>query len=120
MRAVVRRERYGARVFKVAGKLKDVPDCCPSEPIERLVLISDNTDVPGISRKPEEKLLLDIVGVLVLVHQYISNAAGNSGSYLRIFEKFKEEFLLVGKVYAVFLKQLGLVCLISPANDTDE
>jgi hypothetical protein len=73
MGAVVRVEGYGpAGALREEGwKFKDVPYSSPSESVQTLVIVPNNTDVVLVVPKEFEDFLLDCVCVLIFVHHEI-------------------------------------------------
>ena len=52
-------------------KIQDILNGCPPEPVNTLVIVTDNTDIAAL---PSEKLcqkILHMVGILILVNQNI-------------------------------------------------
>ena len=73
----------GRQLDRVAARhplreLQDIPHRGSAETVEALVLVPDNTEVPVGLNELQEDLLLDVVGVLVLVHENVADVAGHS------------------------------------------
>ena len=74
VRAVVGGQLDGRAVCDTLRKLQNVAHRRAPEPIEALIFVAHHTQVPIRSRQLQEKLLLDVIGVLVLVHQQVARA----------------------------------------------
>ena len=101
-------------------ELQDVANGGAAEAVEGLVLVPDHAEVAVRCGQAREELLLDVVGVLVLVHHDIADPVDDGRTCLGIDEQVEEEFLLVGKVDAVGCEELVHVSLVSLPNSLDK
>ena len=53
-------------------EVQDIPDICPPELIDRLVVVSYYTEIPVFSGKQPDKTELDRVCILVLIHHDVA------------------------------------------------
>ena len=60
---------HGIRI--ILFKIKDIPDIGAAPPINTLVIITDNTEVPAFRCQDTDQLVLDVVGILVFIHHDI-------------------------------------------------
>ena len=79
MGAVVGGEFHHGAVREALRELQDVPHRRAAEAVEALVLVAHHAQVAGGAGQLHQQLLLDVVGVLVLVHQQEADGRGNGG-----------------------------------------
>ncbi len=80
MRSIVGCETYYLYFFasiKVLRKIAQILHCCPSKPVEGLILVTNHANIVGLRGQPDEYLLLDIICVLVLIDKHITNIFHN-------------------------------------------
>ncbi len=75
VRAVVGGEPDGGAAGKALRELQDVSHRGAAEAIEALILVADDAQVAAAGSEVEQKLLLDMVGVLVLVDHHVADVA---------------------------------------------
>ena len=80
--AVVGREPNHGTRREAARELEDVPNGRATEAVQALVLIADDAKVAGLLGELEQELLLDVVRVLVLVHQHVTDLARERAAML--------------------------------------
>ena len=71
---VVLVEHHDGGVRERLLELEDVADVCPSELVDRLVAVADHEDVAVSGRQEHHQVVLNWVGVLVLVDEYMLEA----------------------------------------------
>jgi hypothetical protein len=64
-----RRELDHPALCEAGPKLEDVPDRGATKPIETLVLVANDAEIAGLLSELEQNLFLDVVCVLVFVHE---------------------------------------------------
>ena len=92
----------------------------PRIAVEALVLVPDNTEVPARLGELQEDLLLDVVGVLVLVHEDVAEVAGHSVRGATVAEQVVHEPLQMGEVGAVGVEESPFVAAIRVADRRQE
>ena len=120
VRAVVGGQLDGRAVRDAPRKLQDVAHRGAPEPVEALILVAHDAQVPILSRQLQQKLLLDVVGVLVLVHQQVARAGGQGIRMRRVVEHVVHEPLQMGEVHPVGGPQGLLVAPVRGADGRDE
>ena len=78
----------------------------PAEAVQALVLVADDAEVAGRFRQLQEDLLLDVICVLVFVHQHVLDAAHYSGQDFRIVQQIMNQFLLMGKIDTILASKV--------------
>ena len=96
--AVVGRELDGRATGHALRELEDVAYGGPAEAVETLVLVADDAQVASFLREFEQELLLDVVGVLILVHEHVTQVAGHGVCGRRVTEQVVDEPLQVREV----------------------
>src|SRR5262249_35037364 len=76
---------------EVLWELEDVAYRCPSKPVQALVLIANDADVPSCGGQHSEHLFLNVVRVLVLVYEDVAHTCGYRAADLRIQEQPVDE-----------------------------
>ena len=120
VRAVVGGQLDGRAACHPLLKLQDVTHRRAPEAVEALILIAHHAQVPVRSRQLQKKLLLDVVGVLVLVHQQVARAGGHGIRSRGVVEHVVHEPLKMGEVHPVGVQQCLLVALASGADGSKE
>ena len=72
VRAIIGRELHDHAAGHPLREFEDVPDGRAAEAIETLVFVPDNAEISTLLRESQEELLLDVVGVLILIHQHVT------------------------------------------------
>jgi hypothetical protein len=105
VRAVVRRELDDRAIGESRRELQDVSHRCPTEAIQALILVADDAEVSGLLRELQEELLLDVVRILVLVHEDIADVAREQLPQVGVCEEGEDHALQMGEVHAVVVQQ---------------
>jgi hypothetical protein len=87
VRTVVHCELGDRAIGEPCWKLQDVSDHCPPEAIQALILIADDAEVARPLRQLEQELLLNVVGILVFVHEDVANVVSERVPLLGICEE---------------------------------
>ena len=84
MRAVVCRQLDDGAIGEARRELQDISDCCATEAIQALILIADDTEVSSPLCELQEKLFLNVVGILVFVHEDVADVLHQQVPLLRV------------------------------------
>ena len=91
-------------MLKVSRKLKYITDCCASEAVHTLVIITDYAEILFFICKGKDYLLLDIVSILILIHHDIFYLATDFiKHFAMVFQHFIALGLYAGKINTVIL-----------------
>src|SRR5437867_8828155 len=86
-RAVVALQANHLSARKVALETEDVPDLGAAPAIDRLVIITDAADVAMLAREQPQPQILRDIGVLIFVHQQVSELALIAGENLGLLRE---------------------------------
>ena len=92
----------------------------PREAVEALILVAHHAQVAGGACQLHQQLLLDVVRVLVLVHQQERDGGDDGGGRVRLLQQVVRQPLQMGEVHAVPLAQPLLVALAGSADGGEE
>ena len=73
MRAVIRRELDDRAIGEARRELQDISDCGTTKAIQALILVADDTKVASPLRELQQELLLNVVRILILVHEDVTD-----------------------------------------------
>ena len=76
---------FATTTRKFARKFQYITDCGTTETVKALIIVTDNTNVFSLSRKEENKLLLDIIGILIFVNHDVRDFSLQFHQNIRIF-----------------------------------
>lgn len=112
MGPVVDREGNAPAAGERVGELEDVADGRAAKSVEALGLVADDAEVSCGRREARQQPLLDVIRVLVLVHQDVADALEEPvGSFVRRAQ-LVEDLLQVREVDPVRVEQRALVRLV--------
>jgi hypothetical protein len=114
--AIVGRQLDGSAAGHALRELEDVPHRGPAEAVQALVLVPDHAQVAALLRELQQELLLDIVSVLVLVHEHIAQVAGHTVRGAAIAQQIVHEPLQVREVGSVGIEKGTLVTTVGAAD----
>ena len=83
------------------AELQDVPHRGPAEAIQALVVVAHHAEVLVVSGQAEHDLFLDVVRVLVFVHQHVARAADHLSGNGWVAQQVVEQLLLVREIQSV-------------------
>ena len=69
---VVLLQTNDAAIWKLRFKSQNILDGCATKPVNALVIVSNNAEIFVLTGQKRYQLILRMVGVLILVHQYIA------------------------------------------------
>ena len=101
-------------------ELEDVPDGGAAEAVEALVLVADHADVSAGLGELQEELFLDVVSVLVLIHEDVAQVAGHGVRGAGIAEELVHEPLQMREVGPVGVEERALVAAVRVTDRREE
>src|SRR5438067_5443858 len=98
------------------GKLQDVPHGRAAKAVETLILIANDAEILRRFRKLQEQLFLNVVRVLVLIDQNVSDVVCYRLTIGRIAKETVDEPLQVGEVDSIAGEECLLVASIGVSD----
>ena len=101
-------------------KAENILNRCAPEPVDTLVVVTHHADIFVSAGQQAGQQVLDMVGVLILVHQHILEFALIVAAHVLVFLQQPHcDTDDIIKIQRVILLQTGLILLIGPGNMQD-